>query len=87
MREPDMKAEPRARRGSSLLVGLHANPAASGDRAPQRLRVQAAITAIIPICGCRQEGIYTPDGGRTWRCAGCWGVPNLGAIVPTLGSP
>ncbi len=85
MREPDLKAEPRARRGSSLLVGLHANPAASGDRAPQRLRVQAAMASIIPKCACRQEGIYSPDAGRTWQCAEC--MPNLGAIVPTLGSP
>jgi hypothetical protein len=85
MPEQHLKAEPRARRGSSLLVWLHANPAASGDRAPQRLRVQAAIPASIPKCGCRQEGIYSPDAGRTWQCAGC--MPNLGAIVPTLGSP
>ena len=85
MREPDLKAEPRARRGSSLLGELHANPAASGDRASPRLRVQAAMAPIIgcgqPVCKCP---VYTPDAGKSWLCLG---LPNLGTLVPTLGLP
>jgi hypothetical protein len=65
----ELKAERRAEAASfapsdaRLPSGLrHPGIASSGS---------GTMGSIIPICGCRQGAVYTPDAGRTWQCADC----------------
>ncbi len=74
MREPDLKAEPRAKAGLFAAPFGGRLPAYEGCAPPSATAspgLEATMAGIIPICGCRQEGVYTPDAGRTWLCAEC----------------